>query len=1449
MTERDLFLAAFDIADPVERSQFIKENEADPVVRQRVEELIKAHLAAGSFLDSAPAHDATGAFASSPEATADHGADQGAGTVIAGRYTLLEKIGEGGMGEVWVAKQSEPVKRRVALKLIKAGMDSKSVIQRFEQERQALAMMDHPNIARILDGGLTEDRRPFFVMELVNGLALTKFCDEAKLGIRERLELFVPICQAVQHAHQKAIVHRDLKPSNILVTIVDGRPVPKIIDFGVAKATGGKLTDESMSTQFGAVIGTLEYMSPEQAGFAGVDIDTRADIYSLGVILYELLTGLRPFDAKRLKKVAFDEMIRMIREDEPSKPSTRLSTDESLPSLAAVRQMEPRRLTKLLRGELDWVVMKCLEKQRDRRYETANALGRDVQRYLADEAIEARPPSAGYRLRKFVKRHKGRVVAASIVFLALVGGIVGATWGLVRALDAENKARSEQQQAEKDRDAKEEARRNESIARIEATDQELITEAVNQFMLDDVLGSVDAQSQERRGFRPVPNLTVRQAVERAASQVGARFKDRPAVEAAVRLAIGRALSQMDEDAKAIVHLERARELYQQLGTLDSDRGILCMVTLARCYLVEERRDEAFKAHQYAYDRSVAKYGADHPKSLVELSELAHCANDSERTREAIKVLEGALARLKSQATPNLPDIHLCTSTLSDLYNLDQQYEKALALDRENLAFAIKHHGLERSETVTARGNLGLSLQLTDKYAEAVEEYREALRVSVLLNGPDDRDALHRVSSYGQALALAGQHDEAWKVLTEALKRSEAKHGRLNAATLQILSQLATSGSKGVEESIRLEEDICGRYKEKFGAASSRTFLHAQNLWRLYQHTKQHDKAIRLVDEVYKATEAERGPNHRRTVTVLGELVAAYAKADRMKEGEPLAQLYIERGGKAIAVIESLGVHLLNTRRHEQAIPHLEKLLAHERASPKTPPLRLILGPAWITEQPRRLHRALELLAEAHFRAEHINQALPLFRELTDFTRKAFVPGSIELLNALDRLAGCHNFKKDWPAAIAARREFITAFGDRKDKKQPAELRYQLARMHMVLGEEHFQSREEDESEKALREAISLLKQLNADEHNSLEYLTNEADTRLNLGRMLLRRKKPDEAIVEFKPARDLFVKLAAELPDKLGYQEALAELGPQLSKHYLAQRKPKEALVELRIAQEALERLLIPDPKNPGRLRALAGVLSNQEEIYLVFLKQPREAEMAGEQAKKIYLELHDKFPDDFQIAINLCGSYCNIGNALSQQRMDDKAIEQFSTAIKLLDALHPEKPQQEATRRQFLRNSHRLRGVVYKRIKSYPEAVADWDKAVELETNPNLRLHLLTMRALCRARTDSALAVNEADSLRQTKGISGLLLYDVACVYAVVHSRSTDAAERARLATKTIETLQEAQRLGYFAVKPRIDPFKTDPDFDSLRDHPDFQKFQKEIGIDPAPKRELLPPPREWKR
>jgi WD40 repeat protein/tetratricopeptide (TPR) repeat protein len=371
------------------------------------------------------------------------------GAVLAGKYKLVEEIGAGGMGSVFMAQQIEPVKRAVAVKVIKAGMDSREVLARFEAERQALAMMDHANIARVLDAGTTDGGRPFFVMELVKGTPITRYCDEHKLTPRQRLELFVPVCQAIQHAHQKGIIHRDIKPSNVLVAMYDDRAVPKVIDFGVAKAAGQSLTEKTLMTGFGQIVGTPEYMSPEQASLNNLDIDTRSDVYSLGVLLYELLTGTTPVDRKSLGKAALLEVLRVVREVEAPRPSAKLSTLGTLPSVAANRGTEPARLSRLMKGELDWLVLRALEKDRSRRYETANALSRDIQRYLADEVVEARPPSVGYRMRKFVRRHKGQVIAASLVMLALLAGLAGTTWGLFEARHQEHIAHGETEQKEK----------------------------------------------------------------------------------------------------------------------------------------------------------------------------------------------------------------------------------------------------------------------------------------------------------------------------------------------------------------------------------------------------------------------------------------------------------------------------------------------------------------------------------------------------------------------------------------------------------------------------------------------------------------------------------------------------------------------------------------------------------------------------------------------------------------------------------------------------------------------------------------------------------------------------------------------------------------------------------------------------------------------------------------
>jgi eukaryotic-like serine/threonine-protein kinase len=450
MNEREIFACAMERTSETERAAFLDGAcGGDVALRGRIEGLLREQEVLGNFLESPPPalEGAVGDVTTDAFGDVTVVAPSERPATVIGPYKPLEPIGEGGMGTVWMAEQMAPVKRLVALKVIKAGMDSRQVLARFGAERQALALMDHPNIAKVLDAGATDSGRPYFVMELVKGVPITRYCDEKHLTPRERLVLFIPVCQAVQHAHQKGIIHRDLKPSNVLVGLYDGQPVPKVIDFGVAKAAGPGLTEATLFTGFGTVIGTPEYMSPEQAQLDNLDIDTRSDIYSLGVLLYELLTGTTPLQRKLLKTTALFDLLRVIREQEPPRPSIRLSTTEELPSIAANRNVEPRKLSGLVRGELDWIVMKCLEKDRNRRYESANGLARDIERYLHDEPVQACPPSAWYRFRKFTRRNKVAMATASVLGLAVALTVAVLATSLV-LIAGEQRARRTAQQAE-----------------------------------------------------------------------------------------------------------------------------------------------------------------------------------------------------------------------------------------------------------------------------------------------------------------------------------------------------------------------------------------------------------------------------------------------------------------------------------------------------------------------------------------------------------------------------------------------------------------------------------------------------------------------------------------------------------------------------------------------------------------------------------------------------------------------------------------------------------------------------------------------------------------------------------------------------------------------------------------------------------------------------------------
>jgi WD40 repeat protein/serine/threonine protein kinase len=491
MNELDIFSAALELKAPEDREKYLDRACGDNVVlRERIKTLLRSAGEAGSFIER-PVQDIRSAL------TIDRPLVERPGTTI-GPYKLLQQIGEGGMGVVFMAEQMHPVRRTVALKIIKPGMDTRQVVARFEAERQALALMDHPNIAKVLDAGTTEAGRPYFVMEMVKGVPITKYCDDKRLTLAERLQLFMPVCQAVQHAHQKGIIHRDLKPSNVMIALYDGQPVPKVIDFGVAKATGSKLTGQTLFTEYGAVLGTLEYMSPEQAELNQLDIDTRSDIYSLGVLLYELLTGSTPLDRSRLKQSALDEVLRRIREEEPPKPSTRISTVEQLPSVAAQRGLEPSQLTSAVRGELDWIVMKALEKDRNRRYATANGLLLDIERYLADETVQACPPSPMYRFRKFARRNRTAVTTASIVLVTLVCGVAASTFQAVRATRAERAALANAERARVAAESERKAKEAEATHRKEAEAAQRIAESEKHRADEQMHNASESQRQSRR---------------------------------------------------------------------------------------------------------------------------------------------------------------------------------------------------------------------------------------------------------------------------------------------------------------------------------------------------------------------------------------------------------------------------------------------------------------------------------------------------------------------------------------------------------------------------------------------------------------------------------------------------------------------------------------------------------------------------------------------------------------------------------------------------------------------------------------------------------------------------------------------------------------------------------------------------------------------------------------
>jgi serine/threonine protein kinase/tetratricopeptide (TPR) repeat protein len=688
--------------------------------------LLQAHEQPDNFLE---------APAAGPVATVDWPITEKLGTVI-GPYKLMEQIGEGGFGLVFVAEQQQPVRRKVALKVIKPGMDSRDVIARFEAERQALALMDHPNIAKVLDAGTTESGRPYFVMELVKGISITDYCDQNQLTPRERLELFTHVCQAVQHAHTKGVIHRDLKPSNILVTLHDGTPVVKVIDFGVAKAIGQHLTDKTIYTRYAQLIGTPLYMSPEQAEMSGLDIDTRSDVYSLGVLLYELLTGMTPFDRKRLGKAAFDEVRRILREEEPPKPSTRLSAlGESLSAVSAKRKMEPRKLSALVTGDLDWIVMKALEKDRSRRYETASSLAADVRRFLGEEPVEARPPSAWYRFRKLARRNKVALTTAALVAATLLLGTVVSAWQAVRATRAQTAARAAEDEATKERDRALDA---EKLANEEKTN----AQATLQFLLSDVLEQANPLTDE-----PILDLKVGTMLDSATRRLEQVKGLTPSVEAAIRKTMGKIYRGLCEFEKAERQLRQAYALYKQRD-LNEDHPDTqdAMRQLAGLYALQG--DIAKAEPMFFRNLEVARQrlGNDHPNTLLAINRLAMLYEWSDQPDRGEPLLVEALQISRRLYRDQDPQVLLPLARLAATYVAQGRYTEAERLFNEYLKSAADPAGDQSFARQGARLNLAYVYLKTGHLDEAEKLVSDVYRYRLGVLG-----ALHFGTLYSRGI--------------------------------------------------------------------------------------------------------------------------------------------------------------------------------------------------------------------------------------------------------------------------------------------------------------------------------------------------------------------------------------------------------------------------------------------------------------------------------------------------------------------------------------------------------------------------------------------------------------------------------------------------------------------------------------------------------------------------
>jgi serine/threonine protein kinase len=853
--EKEIFEQALDLASAAERQAFLKGAcGPDAAMCERLQALLRSHEEAADFLPAQPA---------APSGTVIVPITEKPGDRI-GRYKLLQQIGEGGCGVVYMAEQEEPVRRRVALKVIKLGMDTKQVVARFEAERQALAMMEHPNIAKVLDAGATTTGRPYFVMELVRGTRITDFCDEKKLPTPERLDLFMQVCTAIQHAHQKGIIHRDLKPSNVLVTMIDGVPVPKVIDFGIAKATNQqRLTDKTLFTAFEQFIGTPAYMSPEQAEMSGVDIDTRSDIYSLGVLLYELLTGTTPFDAEQLLRSGLDGIRKTLREQEPLKPSTRLNTlaAADLTTVANQRHTEAPKLLNTVRGDLDWIVMKALEKDRARRYESASAFAQDVQRHVKNEAVLACPPSASYLFWKWAGRNQSAFMVLATVTACIVTMTLGLSVNTYRARQAQRVAEAARGSAEQANQKTQAAlkmvetseanatqERDEALKQKQRADEEAaIAKAVNDFLQNDLLRQASSTAQADAKFDPDPDLTVRQALDRASDQIGQRFTNQPLVEAAIRMAIGHAYLAIGEARKAIEHLEKSLASRKTRLEQDHSGTLYSMTSLAGAYHNAGKLDQALPLFEETLKLQKAKLGLEHPDTIASMHNLAVAYTTAGKLDQALPLHEEAFKLMNAKLGPEHPNTLISMNSLAGAYKAVGKLDQALSLHEETLKLRKAKLGLEHPDTHTSLNNLALAYKDAGKLDQAILLAEETLKVRKATLGIEHPHTLAAMNNLAAAYEAAGKLGQALPLYEETLKLRKSKLGLEHPDTLNSMN----------------------------------------NLGLAYQFAGKPNQALSLYEETLKLRKATLGTKHPDTLTTMAVFGSACAVAKRYTQAEAL----------------------------------------------------------------------------------------------------------------------------------------------------------------------------------------------------------------------------------------------------------------------------------------------------------------------------------------------------------------------------------------------------------------------------------------------------------------------------------------------------------------------------------------------------------------------------------